>query len=129
MCQGSGYCGSCYGIGLEPSTSEGVTSSLLGIWWVSWFGILGAFLFVGVWQLRIASSLGRGIPYFSFMLLAVTIVLWILFFVLDEKVRAKAKRDDNWPALVLLSTLAGTILAVFTLVGTFFFIYIAPRVQ
>jgi hypothetical protein len=128
-CQGSGYCGRCYGIGLEPSPSERVRGRLLGIFWVSWIGILGAFLCVGVWQLRISSSLGRGIPQFSLVVLTVTIVSWVLFFAIEERVLGRANRDHNWQALVLLSTLAGTILAVFTLVGTFFFIFIAPRVQ
>ncbi len=63
------------------------------------------------------------------MLLTITILSWVLFFALDNKARAKADRDNNWKGLVILSTLAGTILAIYTLLGIFFFIYIAPRVH
>jgi hypothetical protein len=116
FCQGSGYCRHCYGTGLERSSSDRVKSSLLGVWWTSWFGIIGAFLLVGVWEYRIGLSTRRGASHFSLLLLIVTVLLWVLFFVLDERVRGKAHRDNNWPALVLLSTLAGTILVIFTLV-------------
>jgi membrane-associated HD superfamily phosphohydrolase len=104
-------------------------SSLLGIWWISWFGIIGAFLFVGVWEYRIALSTRRGLSHFTLLLLIVTSLLCVFFFVSDERVRSKAPRDGNWQNIVFLSTVAGTILAIFTLVGTFFFIYVAPRLQ
>jgi amino acid transporter len=88
-----------------------------------------AFLLVGVLEYRIGLSTRSGASHFSLLLLIVTVLLWVLFFVLDGKVRGKAHRDNNWQAIVLLSTLAGTILAILTLVGIFFFIYIAPRVH
>jgi amino acid transporter len=77
---------------------------------------------------------GSAASLFCFVLLTVTILLWILFFALDNKVRdrkvrANADREKNWQALVLLSTLAGTILAIYTLMGIFFFADIAPRVH
>jgi len=101
----------------------------LWLWWISWFGLIGAFLFVGFWEYRVTSSVGSSVSHFCLMLLTITILLWALFFALDNKARAKTDSDKNWKSLVILSTLAGTILAIYTLVGIFFFIYIAPRVH
>jgi len=61
------------------------------------------------------------------MLMATTMFLWVLFFVVDHKARSGAYREKSWKDLVHLSTLAGTILAIYTLLGIFLFVYIAPR--
>jgi hypothetical protein len=128
-CYGTGKCRHCYGTGFELTTMEKTRDVFLWLWWISWFGLIGAFLFVGFWEYRVTSSVGSSVSHFCLMLLTITILLWALFFALDNKARAKTDSDKNWKSLVILSTLAGTILAIYTLVGIFFFIYIAPRVH
>ena len=125
-CQGSGYCGKCYGVGFEPTKGERITGKLLGLWWISWFGIISAFLLVGCDLLSFIK--GRA-AYSSILLLTATVVLWFLFYVATEKLGAKMPRDKNWHAFTLLSTLAGTMLAIFTLLGIVFFIYVAPHIR
>jgi hypothetical protein len=128
-CYGSGKCRHCNGTGFELTAIEKARDICLWLWWMSWFAFIGAFLFVGFWEYRIASSAGSGVSHFCLVLLTITILLWVLFFALDNKARASADRGKNWQGLVLLSTLAGTILAIYTLAGILFFIYIAPRVH
>ncbi|MBV9887888.1 MAG: hypothetical protein JO119_15180 [Acidobacteria bacterium] len=125
-CQGSGFCGKCYGVGFKPTERERITGTLLGVWWISWFGIITGFLLVGYKLLSFAH--GRA-AYFSILLLTITVLLWILFYVVTEKLRAKMPRDKNWHASTHVSTLAGTILAIFTLLGIVFFIYVAPYIR
>ena len=137
-CYGCGRCRHCYGTGFERTTTEKAKDIVLSIWWISWFGLIGGFLWVGVWEYRIAQSIGSGVSHFCLALLIVTILLWAFFFVLDSKARGGFDTQKNWraldtqkdwQALVLLSTLAGTILAIYTTAGILFFIYIAPRVH
>jgi hypothetical protein len=125
-CQGSGFCGQCYGVGFEPTKREKIAGSLLGAWWISWIGIISGFLLVGYELLSFAH--GRA-AYSSILLLTATVLLWILFYVVTEKLGAKMPRDKNWHAFTLVSTLAGTILAVFTLLGIVFFLYVAPYIH
>jgi hypothetical protein len=126
LCQGSGYCGQCYGVGFEPTNSERITSNFLSVWWISWFGIISAFLLVGY---ELLSFIQGRAAYSSILLLTATVLLWILFYIVTENLRAKIPRDRNWHASTLLSTLAGTILAIFTLLGIAFFIYVAPHIH
>ena len=102
---------------------------LLGIWWISWFGIIGAFLWVGVFEYRVILSLRHGPSSFCLRLLLITSLMWVTFFVVDDKARKRVDGDKNRQVVVALLTFAGTILAVFTLLGIFFFSYIAPRLQ
>lgn len=125
-CQGSGFCGQCYGVDLEPTNSERNTGRFLGVWWISWFGIIGAFLLVGY---EVLSFIHGRAAYSSLLLLTITVLSWILFFMATEKLGAKMPRDRTWRASTLLSTLAGTILAIFTLLGIAFFIYVAPHIH
>jgi len=55
--------------------------------------------------------------------------LWVLFYAVDEKARGRVDGEKNKQVVVELLTIAGTFLAVFTLLGIFFFIYIAPRIR
>ena len=126
-CQGSGYCGQCYGVGFEPTKREKITGGLLGIWWISWFGIISGFLFVGFWECKLWWG-GPGV-YFSIVLLTVTLLSWILFFVVTAKMDSRIARDRNWHSFTLLSTFAGTILAIFTLLGIVYLIFVAPRLR
>jgi hypothetical protein len=103
---------------------------LLSLWWISWFGIIGAFLATGAMEYRYMSSAQTGaIPGFSLTLLIVTTVLWVVFYAANETVRRRVDGETNKQVVVELLTLAGTFLAIFTLIGTFFFIYIAPRLR
>jgi len=72
------------------------------------------------------SSLIRG---FSLILLGVTTTLWVVFYTVNETIRRRVTGEQNQRAVVDLLTLAGTFLAVFTLIGTFFFVYVAPRLR
>jgi hypothetical protein len=125
-CQGSGLCAKCYGVGFDPTKGERIAGALLGLWWISWFGVISAFLLVGYELLSFVD--GRA-AYSSILLFAVTVFLWIMFYIVTEKLGAKMPRDRNWHAFTLVSTLAGTILAIFTLLGIAFFVYAAPHIH
>jgi hypothetical protein len=129
MCYGTGKCRYCMGMGLEMSTLEKTKHVLLGLWWISWFGIIGGFLFVGVWDYRNISPQGGASPRFCLALLIVTSLLWAVFYAVDAKARAKVAGAKNVQVVLHLLTVTGTFLAVITLMEILFFIYIAPRVQ
>jgi len=98
----------------------GLLDTMLGVWWVSWLGIIGGFLFVGVSEVKIKLSRGA-ISRPSLILLMAIPALWICFFIADSKV---IKRT---PTVVRMLTVAGTLLAALTLVGTWFFVANAGR--
>jgi len=102
---------------------------LVSLWWISWFGIIGAFLLVGIRAYRYVSPQRSAASHSSLALLIVTIFLWVLFYAVDEKARGRVDGEKNKQVVVELLTIAGTFLAVFTLLGIFFFIYIAPRIR
>jgi len=129
MCYGTGKCRYCNGMGLEISTLEKAKDILLSVWWIAWFGIIGGFLLVGVWEYRNISPQGGPSPRFSLTLLIVTTLLWIVFYAVNEKARAKVDGAKNQQVVVDLLTVTGTFLAIITLMEILFFIYIAPRVQ
>src|SRR2546430_10389448 len=62
---------------------------LLGLWWISWFGIIGGFLMVGIGEYKHESPAAS---HFSITLMIVTILLWIVFFIADNRAR---KRIDG----------------------------------
>jgi len=128
-CQGSGYCGECYGVGFLPTKLEKMTGRFLGIWWISWFGIIGGFLFVGFSECKLLSAIGGRAAHFSIVLFTATVLSWVLFFVVTEKLTVRITRDRNWHSYTLLSTFAGSVLAIFTLLGIAFFIYVAPHIH
>ena len=98
----------------------------LGLWWVSWIGIISGFLMVGVFDFRHESTKAS---HFSLALMTVTIGAWIVFLVADSKVRNRIDGEKNWAAMVGLLTLTGTLLAAFTLLGIGFFVYVAPHLR
>jgi hypothetical protein len=106
-----------------------LADSLLGLWWFSWFGIVGAFLDIGTEEYWYEYSHSYGGACFSITLLVLTTVSWIIFFVLDTKARNKVQGDGNKRAVVYLLTVTGTLLAAFTLLGIFFFVSISPRIR
>src|SRR5947208_5566548 len=93
---------------------------LLGLWWISWFGIIGGFLMVGVGEYKHESPAAS---HFSIALIIVTVLLWIVFFNADDKARERV-REGNTTVVADLLTLTGTFLAVFTLLGVAFFVFI-----
>ena len=96
--------------------------TFLWFWWISWLGIIGGFFLVGgqeTW--RELSQDGAALP-FSLTLLIVIPVLWTAFLIADSKVKERAR-------MVALLTTVGTILAILTLIGIFFFVDIAPRMK
>ena len=97
----------------------------LGLWWISWFGIIGGFLMVGIGEYRHES---RAASQFSITLMIVTVLLWVVFFIVDDKARKRIDGEGNTVVVVDLLTLTGTFLAVFTLLGIGFFVVIAPRI-
>ena len=58
----------------------------------------------------------------------VSVLLWIVFFMVDDKARKRIDGEGNTAVVVDLLTLTGTFLAVFTLLGVGFFAVIAPRI-
>ncbi len=95
---------------------------LTGLWWVSWIGIIAAFLVIGVRECWQEFSSGGAAELFSEILFVAVILSWIAFFLADGRERERKR-------VVHLLTLMGTLLAVFTLLTIYFFARIAPRVQ
>jgi len=100
-----------------------IGETFLGIWWISWFGIIGGFLFVGVQEYRRELTQGGGASPFSLALLIATLSSWVIFYI------AASRFEEHWPVVWRLFTTVGTILAVVTIMGIYFFVYVAPRVQ
>jgi hypothetical protein len=99
---------------------SGLMDILLSLWRLSWFGILGGFLFVGVAEFKHVPK-GSAVSHYILSLLTIVTLSWIAFFATHSQVRT---RD---PLVVKLQTLTGTFLAVFTLLGIYFFVTIASR--
>jgi len=78
-CYGSGKCRHCDGTGLELSTIEKIKDVLLWLWVMSWFAFIGAFVWVGIWEYRIAQSAGGRVTNSCLVLMSTTIFLWVLF--------------------------------------------------
>ena len=98
-----------------------LTDLLLSLWRLSWFGILGGFLFVGIAEFRHEIPRGGAVAHFTIALLIIVTLSWIAFFVAQSQVRTRE------PIVVRLLTLMGTLLALFTLLGVYFFVIIASR--
>lgn len=81
---------------------------------------------VGIGEYRHES---RAASHFSITLMIVTVLLWIVFFIADDKARKRIDGQGNTTVVVDLLTLTGTFLAVFTLLGIGFFVVVAPRVR
>jgi hypothetical protein len=96
-----------------------------GWWWISWFGIIGGFLMIGISDIGHESTVAS---HFSVTLMTVTVLLWIAFFIADDRARKRINGEANTTVVVDLLTMTGTFLAVFTLLGIEFFVVIAPRV-
>jgi hypothetical protein len=97
--------------------------SLSGLWWISWFGIIGGFFLDGGWEYKREIDQGSAASHFSLALLTINALSWSAFFVLDGKAR---KRE---PKVVDVLTAMGRLPAIVTLLGIFFFVQIAPRVR
>jgi hypothetical protein len=108
---------------------EKTRDALLWFWWLSWFGIIGAFLWIGVVELRIALALRQRASLFLLALLLITSLMWVIFFVVDDKARKRVDGEKNPQVVVTLSTFAGSILAVITLLEIYFFRFVVPRLQ
>jgi hypothetical protein len=93
---------------------------LLSVWWVSWLGIIGGFLCVGVSELKIEFSTGA-VSQLSLALLVAVPLSWICFFVADSRA------NERTPKVVKLLTAAGSSLAAFTMLGIWFFVANAAR--
>lgn len=98
-----------------------LTDLLLSLWRLSWFGIIGGFLFVAVAELRHESPHGGGVAHFTVALLIVVILSWITYFV----ARSRLRTGD--PLIARLLTVMGSLLALFTLLATYFLVTIASR--
>jgi len=103
-----------------PQKRTSLADLLLSVWWVSWFGIIGGFLYVGVSELKIEVSRGS-VSRPSLALLVAVPLFWICFFIADSKAHKRT------PKVVKLLTVAGTSLATFTLIGIWFFVANAAR--
>jgi hypothetical protein len=98
-----------------------LTDLLLSLWRLSWFGIIGGFLFVGIAEFRHEIPRGGAVAHFTIALLTVVTLSWIAFFAVTTTARSRE------PYIVRLSTLMGSLLAIFTLLGIYFFVTIASR--
>ena len=96
---------------------------LLGLWWISWFGIIMGFICIAAIECRRELSVGSPALLFSATSVIVTLVSWAAFFFCESRAR---RRDVT---VVRLLTAMGTIVAAMSLLGIFYFAGIAPRVQ
>ena len=69
-------CLKCVQAGRLPEGNMKSLQRWLGLWWISWFGIIGGFLMVGIGEYRHES---RAASQFSITLMIVTVLLWIVF--------------------------------------------------
>lgn len=104
----------------KPGT---VGEVLFGVWWISWFGIIGGFLLAGVEEYRRELSQGGAAAPFSLTLVIVVVLSWVVFYI------ATSKFEEQWPRVWRLFTAVGSILAVITLLGIYFFVYVAPSMR
>ena len=98
-----------------PQKRTSLADLLLSIWSVSWFGIIGGFLYVGVSQIKFDLS-RSAVSRPSLALLVAVPLSWICFFIADS--RAK----ERTPKVVKRFTVAGTVLAAFTMLAIWFFL-------
>jgi hypothetical protein len=103
-----------------PQMRTSLVDLLLSVWWVSWLGIIGGFLYVGVSEVRNEFTRGA-ISRPSLAFLVIVPLSWICFFIADSKA------NERTPKVVKLLTLAGTLLAAFTVLGIWFFVASAGR--
>jgi hypothetical protein len=108
--------------GIGDELMRSLKDTMLGMWWISWFGFIGAFLFIGGMECkRELAERSAGSP-FSVALLIVTMLAWLVFFLADKRAPNRER------AVVHLLTTLGTVVTVFTVLGIFFFVDIAPRI-
>lgn len=103
-----------------PQRRTSVVELLLSVWWVSWLGIIGGFLYVGVSEVKIEFSRGAASRPSLAILVAVPLS-WICFFIADFKA------NERTPKVIKLLTVTGTLLAAFTVLGIWFFVANAAR--
>jgi hypothetical protein len=108
---------------------EKVSDIFLSVWFLCWLGIIMGFIFLFFSEYRTVSSISSAGAHFSLALFVTTALLWVLYFACDHKARAKVESTADWKSLTLLSILAGSILAIYTLMGIAFFVFVAPRVR
>lgn len=101
--------------------------SIIGLWWISWFGILGSFLWIGIESYRYEAARRSSASHFSLGLLIAISLCWIAFFVVDTKMHPRVDGEKD-QIIVNLLTMLGSLLALFTLLGIYFFAVIVPRV-
>ena len=75
---------------------------------------------------NISPRQGTSARFSILAVLIITSLLWVVFFAMEGKIRAKAGVDKakNEQRIVDLLTLTGTVLAIITLTGIYFFIYV-----
>jgi hypothetical protein len=129
MCYGTGECRGCDGTGVALTVAEKWVDGLLWVWFMCWWGIFGGFLGVGFSGYSDLTPGERRPSQFSLALLIITTFLWVILFVADGKIRAGIEGRKSRHAFGSYFMLTGTILAIFTLLGIFFLVYIAPRIQ
>lgn len=105
-----------------PQKRRSVADLLLSIWWVSWLGIIVGFLVVGSLEVKIEFSRGAVSERSLALLLAIPLT-WIFFFIADSKA------VERTPRVARLLTVAGTLVAAFTVLGIWFFVAIAARAR
>jgi hypothetical protein len=97
--------------------------SVLGLWWIAWFGIIGSLLWIASMELKRELVEHSPATLFSLVFFSTVIAAWIAFFIADSKLTA-----NRQPFVSLLTTF-GTALSAFTLVAVFYFVVVAPRVR
>jgi hypothetical protein len=108
---------------LMDEAKSKVWGTITGMWWICWFGFIGAFLWIGIDECRWEFSRKAAALPFSATLLLVIPASWVAFFVADSVSK------ERTPTVVRLLTIMGTVLAAVTLLAVFFFTYVAPRVS
>jgi hypothetical protein len=106
------------------SSGNGQTPGrLLGLWWISWFGVIVGFIFIAGIECRREFSVGSPALVFSAFAVIAVLASWAAFFFCENGAR---RRDAT---VVKLLTTMGTIIAGMSVLLIFYFVAIAPRVQ
>lgn len=105
------------------SGNSQASGRLPGLWWISWFGVIAAFLYIAGIECRREFSAGSPALVFSTAAVIAVLASWTAFFLSESR----APRRDASVANLL--TAMGTIIAGMSLLLIFYFVAIAPRVQ
>src|SRR5579871_2502461 len=123
-CYGSGECRFCHGTGFELTRIQKTRDVLGWLWFLSWIAITVDCLFLGVSTCWLLFSQGSRTAWTCLAVLGLIVALWATWIYLDSTKWRDAHQRLTSPRW---SWVSASILALFTLLGFFFFAYVSPK--